>query len=169
MENFFIQTSKIILRPFTISDAADYFELTNDKKIQRYINNCSHFLFFHETLRKVEEYSKCDFKTNFYMVIEDSSTRKLVGALLISQIRKNVFDVTMMTHKDHRQKGFMTEALNAFTNYLPINNKLVFFVFRNNYASLHTIKKIQGIKLDSSELKNDSDRQCFISFTYTKT
>ena len=168
MENFLIQTSKIILRPFTISDAENYFEMIKDKTIRDYLANCSHLLFFHEVLQKIEEYSKCDFQNNFYMVIEDVSTHQFIGALLVNQIRKNVCNVTMMTHKDHRRKGYMTEALQAFTNYLPSSKKLVFFVCRNNYASLHTLKKLQGINQDFFELRNPHEQECFLAFTYQK-
>ena len=169
MEKTSIKSSRLILRPFTISDTENYFDMLADSEIQKYINFYPCFLFFHEVLEKVKEFSKCDFKTNFYFVIENSSTHELVGALLVKQtFFNNKFRVTMMIHKDHRKKGYMTEALNAFIDYIPCNSKLVFIIYKKNYASLRTVGKLPGLKKTPYELDSICDLEDLRAFTYKK-
>ena len=169
METFLIQTKRLNLRPFTVSDAADYFEMVSDNQIKTYINNCPHFWFFHKTVKKIKDYSTCNFKDNFYLVIENRSTQQLIGALLVEKsFDNNFFNVTMMIHKDHRKNGYMSESLQAFINFLPSKSRLYFIVFRSNHASVRTIRKIPGIQKEYSLLRGLDEMESFYLFTYLK-
>ena len=144
---FSIETSRLILRPFTMTDASDFFNITRDDGIQIYVPGC-----YFDSLKETEEvfknsYTKGDFKRDFYLAIEDKIHHSLVGSLIITQDSKlNYYDSCYFIKESERKKGYVVEALNAFLENFPISDStFIFHIEKDNEPSLAAIQKIKGI------------------------
>ena len=150
---FSIETSRLLLRPFKMKDAHDFFNITRDDAILSYIPGC-----YFETLSETNQvfkdsYTKGDFKRDFYIAIEEKKSHTLVGSLIITQDCKlSYFDSCYFIRKESRGKGFLHEALSAFLENFPIpDSTFIFQIEKDNEPSLKAIQKINGI----TELSND--------------
>lgn len=160
--NFSIETPRLVLRPFTMKDTEDFFNITRDDDIHIYIPGC--YFDSLEVTQKVFEYiyTKSDFKRDFYLAIEEKNHKTLIGSFIITQNYKlNYYDSCYFIKKEERRKGYLYEALTAFLEQFPIHNSnFIFQIEKNNDPSLAAIQKIKGI----TELSND--RCAFTIFHY---
>lgn len=143
-----IETSRLILRPFTLNDANEYYNLVQDMLIRKYVP-FSYLDTLNETKITIEEsYSKSDFIHDFYLLIIEKESGNIIGAILITQNpHAKYFDSCYFIGEKYRRKGYMKEALEAFLYNFPFTNKtLMFFINSTNTVSLNFIKSITGIK-----------------------
>ena len=143
-----IETTRLILRPFSLKDAEEYFFLTRDDQIARYLEGC-----FFPTLNEIQEaikdsYSVCDFEKDFYLIIEEKLSHTIIGALIITYNNHlESYDTTYLIGKAYRKKGYLKEAFYAFLKEMPSNGKpLTFIVRKDNTASLNFIRNIPKIR-----------------------
>ncbi len=151
--NYFVESDRLFLRKFQLSDAEAYHEMTNDDAIQKYVEYaCAPTL--EETIENIElSYSKSDCIHDYYLILEEKYTHQIVGAILSTEsIDGSVFEVCILTHRNFRKKGYMTEALQAFISSLPSGKILSFCIHQNNIASLQTISKIPRIQYMSGKI-----------------
>ncbi len=150
--NYKIESERLFLRQFQLDDAVAYHQMTTDKLVQEYVEYaCSPTL--EETIENIElSYSKCDFKHDYYLILEEKLSHKIVGAILATQGRdSSTIEVCALIHSNFRKNGYMTEALNAFIASLPQKTVLSFYIKKENIASVKTLGKIPGVK----EIYND--------------
>ena len=147
-----IKTNRLLLRPFNTSDTKLFWEITRDKRIYKYTNICP--LSIKETERYIRFFnSKNDFEDNFYFVIANKKTNEMIGALFAEKNIREIFSMTLMISKEHRKKGYMSEALKAFICYMPKESILEFVVRYDNKPSLKTVKSLPNIKDVSKSYK----------------
>lgn len=153
-----VVTNRLLLRPFHMSDANAFFTMTRDIEIQQYVPfACSEFLI--ETKFDILTfYSKGDFVHDFYYIIENRKTHEMLGALIITQNIEKEFDMSLIIDKNHRRKGYMSEALLGFINSMQKNSVLSFVIKKTNIASLCTVQKIPNI----FEANNNHFKDCRI-------
>ena len=127
-----IMTERLLLRPFKISDAKAYFELTRDDSIMEYVPYvCPESL--DKSIKEIEECClKADCIHDFYFAIEHKISHKLIGALIITQNLKHEFDMNYIIGKKFRKKGYMIEALEGFIKYMPKSSELLFIIKSKN-------------------------------------
>ena len=113
-----IETKRLILRPFKMEDVEEFFLISSDKEVQKYLFSYSIKKSIDDFKKLVYEYSLCDFTTNFYFAICDKSTNKIMGALIINRTTFTVLDVSYFIGKDFRNNGYMKEALIGFKDFL---------------------------------------------------
>lgn len=131
-----IYTNRLVLRPFKVEDANIFYEITQDKDIKDFVPYASPDS-LEEAVQNIKTYySKGDFIHDFYFIIEQKSTKEIVGALIVTQNQDGEFDMSLIISRNHRQKGYMKEAVDAFIQNMPSNSKLVFIVEKKNQASL---------------------------------
>ncbi len=165
MLTYSIETERVRLREFrlNISDAKNYFIITRDEDIQKYLPY-AYDDSIKDTLSTIDEcFSRCDFVRDFYLVIEDKLTKQMLGAIIATEIpfKPNNIEVCILLGKQFRKQGYMTEALNAFIRSLPKNKNLIFSIASENLDSLKVVSKIEGIKLIENTNSN------FKIYTYT--
>lgn len=143
MDKFTIETDRLVLRPFELSDADSYFAMTRDKDIQKYVPYaCAESI--EETKGDITKYySKGDMKHDYYFVIESKGTHQMVGALIITQNLSKEFEFCVMAAKEHRGKGYITEATKAAIKNFPAKSVLLWKIRKDNIASLRVISKLQ--------------------------
>ncbi|MBQ7410378.1 MAG: GNAT family N-acetyltransferase [Clostridia bacterium] len=146
--SYSIESERLLLRPFTIADAESYFQMTSDATIRKYVPYC-----WNENLEETQElildyYSRGDFTRDFYVVIEDKISHQLVGAIIAVALRTKPLelDMAILIDAKHRQKGYMSEALEAFTRSVPKPAYLSFMIEKDNIASLKTVAKLPNIQ-----------------------
>lgn len=146
-----IETSRLILRPFTLTDAEEYFVLTRDDQIAKYLEGA-----FFSTLEKIkdvikESYSVCDFDKDFYLLIEEKFTHNIIGAIIVTYDSiHNSYDVSYLIGKNYRRNGYLKEAFYSFIEKMPSNGiPLSFVVRKDNIASLEFIRNIPKIRNQS--------------------
>lgn len=162
--NYMVESERLLLRSFRISDAEAYYQLTLDDEIQKYVAHaCAPT--FEETLQNIKfSYSQGDFVHDYYLLLEEKQTHKLVGAIIATQIgTQTLLETHILTHRNYRNKGYMSEALNIFISTLPKGTVLIFTVKKNNQASLRTVSKIPGI----NEILNFIPKTTCRIFNYT--
>ena len=153
---FSIETPRLIIRPFTLADTQEYFDITRDYKIEKYVS----FAYF-DNIYDLEDtiqtcYSICDFEKDFYLIIEEKISQKIVGAFIITQTNyKEIYDVCYLIGKPFRRNGYLKEALEAFIKNMPVPNAILSFIINNrNKPSLNFVKSLKGIIEDKSSYKN---------------
>lgn len=144
---FIVESERLLIRPFKKTDAKEYYEMTTDSLIRSYVP----FAFeesYEATYEMIDNYySHGDCVYDFYLVLEEKETHKIIGAIIATAIRTYPLslDVCILTDAAHRKQGFMFEALIAFKDALPKSTELIFVIDRTNEASIKTITKLPGI------------------------
>ena len=145
--NFVVESERLRLRQFELSDVEEYYQMTRDPLIQTYVSfACENTL--EETYEAFELcYSVENNPYDFYLILEDKTSHKIVGAIISTAIKTSplILDVCILTEAMHRQKGYMFEALLAFKDAIPQGTELLFAIKKENQASLKTITKLPGI------------------------
>lgn len=146
--NFVIESDRLVIRQFTVEDAPAYHQMTRDKDIQIYVPYaCAET--YEETLETIRDYySVTDFKYDYYLVLEEKGTGKLVGAIIATALTTSPLnlDICIFTEQSMRRKGYMFEALCAFKDAIPKGTTLLFTIAHRNIASYRTVSKLIGIK-----------------------
>lgn len=146
--NFVIESDRLVIRQFTVEDAPAYHQMTRDKDIQIYVPYACEET-YEETLETIRDYySVSDLKYDYYLVLEEKGTGKLVGAIIATALTTSPLnlDICILTEKSMRRKGYMYEALCAFKDALPKGTTLLFAIAQGNVASYRTVSKLVGIK-----------------------
>ena len=131
-----IYTNRLVLRPFKVEDANIFYKITQDKAIKDFVPYASPDS-PEEAVQDISTYySKGDFIHDFYFIIELKSTKEIIGALIVTQDSVGEFDMSLIIAQNHRQKGYMKEAIIAFMQNMPSNSNLIFVIENNNQASL---------------------------------
>lgn len=145
--NFMVESERLLIRPFEIADTKEYYQMTRDPLIRKYVPfACENTLA--ETYNTIDMfYSHGDCVSDFYLVLEEKQTHKIVGAIIATAIKTTplTLDVCILTDVNARRKGFMFEALSAFKDALPKSTELIFVVDKKNDASKNTVTKLPGI------------------------
>lgn len=148
--NFIIESERLILRNFELTDATAYYQMTRDKDIQHYVPYACEKT-YEETVATIRDYySVGDFKYDFYLALEEKESHKLVGAIIATALELSPLslDVCILTDKSMRRKGYMYEALCAFKDAVPKGTTLLFAIAAGNTASYRTVSKLVGVKND---------------------
>lgn len=146
--NYLIESDRLWLRKFKSTDARDYYRMTRDYAIKRFVPlaNVSSL----DAVQKSIDlyYAHCDCEEDFYLIIEHKETHCIVGAIFAFGLSTpHTFEMNIFINRKHRKKGYMTEALLAFISFLPPNSELLFVVDKKNKASLNTVSKLPGAKI----------------------
>ncbi len=159
-----IETERLVLRQFRLSDAKDYFEMTRDSAIKEYIpyglpNSKKHA----QELIK-ESYSQYE----YYLVLESKETHKFVGTIMAILNEDSEYDLCLMIVSEQRGKGYLTEAIKAFIKTFPSGTVLAWEIRNDNEASLRAVYKIENVyEVDSIFNVKGYEKYYFREFRYT--
>lgn len=147
-----IKTERLTLRKLHDSDREELFLIFNDIAVDEYISG-----FYCETLEDLDFLleSTFDFKREFCFIVEDSVSKKIVGFIHSRVFIEYIAHTSYITRADERGKGYMSEALKAYINYMYKNNlaSTIHFTIRND--NIPSIKVMGKLNIDSCmELKN---------------
>lgn len=146
--DFSIETQRLLARPFTTDDAEAFFQMTRDPDMQEYLPGTCSDDTIEETRHRIETtYSRCDFKHDFYLLIEEKDSHTVVGFIEITKNQfDEYFDCCYSIDKPYRRRGYLKEMLPAFLEkvYLP-DMKIYVFIEPGNIPSLTFIKQINGM------------------------
>lgn len=141
-----LEGKRIILRPFKKEDSVDYFKVSSEKSIKKYLPYASA-----NTLKEcddlVNNYSTMDFINDFYFVIEEKQTHQIIGSLLAFRRLSTSLEICYLIGNEYRGKEYCVESLNIFIEYLKqhtIYKTLLFDVCKSNISSLTIMKKINA-------------------------
>ena len=93
-----IYTPRLILRPFKLADAKDYYNITRDSEIKKYVSYaCPDSI--SETIENIKScYSQADFERDFYLIIEEKIifviNENNISSLTLIKKFSNIEDVT---------------------------------------------------------------------------
>lgn len=149
-----ISTNRLILRPFQVEDAKCFFEITQDEAIKEYVPYASSESVEAAKQDIITYYENGDFIHDFYFIIELQSTHEIIGALIVTQNLEKEFDMSLVISKNHRNKGYMSETIQAFMQSVPSNSHLVFLVNENNQASLSLMSSLKIPEVPCKYQKN---------------
>lgn len=145
-----IQTERLQLRPFTLGDAEEYFKIVSSSQdIQEFVPFA-----YESTVDEIRQaisecYSVGNFKDDFYLIIEEMISHKIIGAIIAVRIFGKNLDLSILLGRDFRHKGFMFEAMNGFINYLKGTNYsyLSLCINNKNIASQNLAHKLGAVKV----------------------
>lgn len=136
-----LRTDSFVLRKLKDSDKKDLLEVLNDSSVQHYIPGL-----FSSTLEDLHHiYILSNLNNTLLLVIEDISSKKVIGVILAHIDSDLLGYVSYVVHKDFRGKGVMSEALKIFIRYVYINKLarcIQFSVNFNNKSSLQVMNKL---------------------------
>lgn len=158
--NYLIESEHLLLRNFRIDDVEDFYQMTRDKLIQKYLPYV-YVNTIQETIQNIKFYMQGDFINNFYIVIEEKQSSCIVGSLIVNRTFKNQYEVSYMISKDFRKRGYMLEALTSFISSIPTNIVLNFYIETDNITSIKTVSKIRGMKEAPFKIKSEKSFRLF--------
>lgn len=138
-----IRTKRLVLRPFLNSDKGWYYELVQNEELKKRLRNLA-TTDFDRAASCVERFAKGDFENNFYYVITDKR-KNVMGIIMGIKITFTTIDVAYFLKEEYRHKGYMNEALIAFTDKVieqDPGNRFRMVIDLDNIASLNVVKKL---------------------------
>lgn len=138
-----IETSRLWLRPFVMSDAADMFEYSSDSSNLRFVfnphPNLTHTRFVIANHFMKEPLGK--------WAIELKAEQKMIGLIQFSKLieQKGTAELSYVLHKKYWNQGLMTEALASLSEVglKEIGLKqLVLHCDRENFSSIQVAQKV---------------------------
>lgn len=139
-----IKTNRIILRKSQNSDIAQILSILNNQDVKQYtpglyLEKTEDIIVFLNNIKK-------DSLNEFFFVIEDISSKKIVG--IIHSYLSIEYDActSYVTKAEERGKGYMTEAVKAFILYLynkKISPSAYFYINVENEASIRVMEKLK--------------------------
>ena len=151
----FIETSRLLLRRFTIDDAKDMYEnWASDEKVTKFLTwNAHDSIDVTKFILNlwVKEYENPN-TIRFAITLKDSN--EVIGAIDVVNYVNGNPEIGYCLSRKHWNKGYMSEACNAFIKYLFDKgfNKIVIEANVNNIASNKVIMKC-GFKFVKKETK----------------
>ena len=145
--NFVVESERLRLRQFELTDVEEYYQMTRDPLIQHYVPH-SYETSIEETYEAFEiSYSVKNNPYDFYLILESKATKKIVGAIISTAIKTSplTLDMGIFTAAEYRNQGYMFEALLAFKDAVPKGSELLFAILKDNIASIKTVTKLPGI------------------------
>lgn len=156
-ENSILETERLILRPLTLEDTADFFEYASDEETMRYIFNP------HTSLHQTKE-----FIANYYLTtplgfyaLEHKEVHKMIGVIEFRvDDKKHEGEIGYMLNKKYWRQGLTTEACLRILS-LGFNTLLLEHITSGHdtghIASGSVLKKVgmsfEHITKDAHELK----------------
>ena len=159
-----IETERLVLRQFKVSDAKDYFEMTQDSAIKEYFPNGLPISKKHAQELIKESYAKYE----YYLVLESKETHKFVGTIMTILNEDSEYDLCLMVVAEQRGKGYITEAIKAFINTFPAGTVFSWEIRNDNEASLGAVNKIENVyEVESIFNVKGYEKYYFREFKYT--
>lgn len=143
-----LNTKRLILRPFELSDAKDMFlNWASDEEVAKYVTwNAHKSIEETENLLKfwIEEYEKPE-RLNFAIVLKENN--ELIGGIDVVGYISDVPIVGYVLSRKYWNKGYITEAFRVLIEYLfSIGyKKIKVDAVEQNIASNKVIEKCGGI------------------------
>ena len=144
-----LKGTRITLRKFKKEDANEYLAIVNEPAIKQYVPFASPDD-LEECKELIENYSDLDFINDFYFIIEENKTHKIIGSLLSFRTFSFSFDLSYLIGKDYRGNGYVLEALNLFIDYLSKNTNyrlLEITIDNTNTAYQKIMEKLNAKKM----------------------
>lgn len=139
-----LKTERLILRRLQKdSDRQEILSILNDIKVGEYVPN----LYF-KTLDELNIYLEAsfDYKNEFFFIIEDIVSKKLVGIIESYLYIGYVAHTSYIIKSEYRGKGYMPEAVKAFAYYMYDNgiaSSISFSIDKKNHSSKKVMKKLK--------------------------
>lgn len=141
---FFIETDRLILRKPNEKDIYPLLKIVNDPKVKEFVP-----AFFMENYRDVLNFldvSKlADSDDDFYFVLEEKSSKTLVGILSVYRTLDNFLPISYAALSSRRGEGFIPEALKGFISFMKshsFHGTVWFAIRRNNLSSKKVVEKL---------------------------
>lgn len=142
-----IETPRLYLREFELSDARDMFELNSDKEVIKYTGD-DHFSLESEALNFIKNYDH--YKTHGFgrwaVILKENN--KFIGWNGLKLNEDNDIDIGFRFFKEYWGRGFASESAKAVLDYGLNVLKIEYIVGRaapENIASVRVLEKL-GMK-----------------------
>lgn len=158
-----IETSRLILRPLTLADAQDLYELLTDEKVLEFLAGIPEYTGVDMAISYIggtlsEKYKAADF---YDWAIEDKENGKMVGRICVykQDDYRRMADLVWYISPIVRGKGYTTEAAKAVVKHLQKIGfeRIEAFANVENKASQRVMEKI-GMKFEGTLKKYDCNR-----------
>lgn len=144
-----LTTQRLEMRPFTIADIDELYELIQDDSIAWCLPGI--YTDSKETLeRTLNIYTKADFKNDIYFALNEKSSGKLIGVIVLVKTYKNMMELSYCITRKKRGCGMMLEGVKALLKWYSeqkFNNTIVINVMNSNHSSIRLCQKMQESKI----------------------
>ncbi len=169
--NFILETERLTLREFELSDAHEMFMLNSDYDVIKYTGD-KHFKNVEEAedlIRKYDQYRK--YKLGRWTVLL-KETKEYLGWCGLKYLEdESAVDIGFRFHKKHWGRGYATEAAAPCLKYGFENlrlKKIIGRALKANTASIHVLEKI-GMKYERDEMLHDGPAVIYSKENFSAT
>lgn len=155
--NFIIETERLVLREFDLSDAKEMFLLNSDNDVIKYTGDTSfkNIEDAEKRIRNYDQYKK--YKMGRWTVLTKEANEYLgwCGLKYLEDTKET--DIGFRFHKKHWGRGYATESAIACLHYGFENlrlKKIIGRALKLNVASIHVLEKI-GMQYEREETLHD--------------
>ncbi len=142
--DYLIETPRLILREFEISDAAALYELNSDPEVMRYTGDRP-FSSIAEAETFVHNYDTYQRQGFGRWAVMSKDTGRLIGWCGLKRNEKDLIDIGFRFFREQWGKGYATEAAKATLDYgfeqLGLE-QIIGRAARENKASLRVLEKL---------------------------
>ncbi|MCL2481682.1 MAG: GNAT family N-acetyltransferase [Spirochaetaceae bacterium] len=168
MEIINIKTERVLIRNLVKSDAEDYFQIFGNPVIAKYDD------FSPITREEADEnindiiIAYCNNGHEKEFGVELQAENKIIGVLYLKE-EDSYFSTGYHFNEEYHGKGFATEAVKAFIDYLEKNysKEIRAIVDPLNERSIELLKKLSFIFLEEKKTKKE-DNTIMIEYIYKK-
>lgn len=147
-----LKTDRLYLRHFVLDDAKRMSEYRNKKEVSRYQTWNKYTL--QDAQKRIAyclNHPDIEEKGNYQFAIVLNDTNEIIGDLFLETNNKSYFALGYTLDSEYWNKGYATEMVSAFLQYMKDNyhyKKVMCYVYKDNYRSIHLLKKL-GFKVFS--------------------
>ena len=117
-DKFSVESKRLVIRKYVLSDAEQDSEIGNDKEVFRFVENVPQPY----TVQKARNWIKKlkNQKLSYFFAIELKKTGKLIGTIWLKYRKKsflNYPEIGIIIGRKYRGRGYAKEAINAFVGF----------------------------------------------------
>ena len=144
--NFILETERLLLREFDISDAEKMYQLNSDPDVIRYTGD-AHFESVESAAAFLKNYS--DYKRNGFgrFACIEKSSNEFIGWCGLKKHKDDVVDIGYRFFKKDWRKGFATESAIANLAYGFNSLNLSEIIGRSDKANIASIKVLEKLNM----------------------
>lgn len=155
-----LETERLYLRQLQLDDASRMSEYRNKSEVAQYQSWKTYS--YDDAMRRIHQCmllkSLNQPKSDYHLAIVHKTQNLLIGDLFVEILNARVFVLGYTLDSDYWSKGYASEIVEAFCDYMKSEfhfKKVVCYVYYDNKRSKNLLKKLHFVKFDESFYYND--------------
>ena len=146
----YLETERLIIRPFNETDIKDVFEYLSDETVMEYVEPIM-------TFEKVSTFvHNAGIKNNLIFAIASKNTNKVIGHLIFHKYtNRKIYEIGWIINKEHWNKGYAMEVSRKIIKYGFEELKLIKIIGETEEKNTKSIKTLEKTGMKKARKNKD--------------